>query len=405
MDFVERLKVRENARKLTKEKRKQLEEDLCKRKQEGEKQLKELKERGKFASDYRVMVEVDGKQVDITQPIFRQEKEFYPFGDIKFLQRSNEIKELLKTKQDEVYGLTYLETEGRFCDCPRYDPLFEDIKVYKKDYTNRTNVDEYVKEHDSVSCRDQQLFAAHTARAYDFGYKCFDDYLDPRYKYNSSSLVNAAKPSAILKCDVDGCCFKCHEKSVMEDHRARHGNEDFKYKCKSKHCLHRCATMAEFKRHMLSHCKHIFPCLYNGCTSVFSQPVEDSKHYWNHTKKEAFVSKFITGRTLCYVCRKMVRGFGRHKKQHPELLMKCPYPGCKAKFSRSVYWLSHRDSHMIDVLRKRFEENKFTVCYIIINQDNWQPSPYSASQSTGVVSIHYPISLLKCIPTATLSIF
>ena len=358
MEFLNRRKERDSRRKFTAEARKRLEEEKRQRRLEKLKQKEELKKRGIFSSEYKLVIDVDGKQVDITSPIFQQESEFYPFGDIKFLQRSNEIKELLKTKQDDVYGLTYVESEGRFCDCPRYDPTFEDVKVYKKDYSNRTKVDQYLKDHNDMLCKDQQLFSEYATTSYDLGYKCFDDYVDMRYKYGEMSLISKNVAAPLLQCGVDNCEFQCHEHTVMNDHKKRHNDDSYKYKCLSEHCLHRCLNMAELKRHMLTHCKHLFPCRYGGCSAIYSHPVENSDHYYVHLGKEANQAKFINGRQLCYICRKMVRGYGRHKKQHPELLMKCPYPGCNAKFSSTVFWFAHRDSHMIDVMRKRIEENK-----------------------------------------------
>ena len=366
MEFGEVVKLRPKRKFFSKEVSKSNLEKRLERERSKKEERAKLDKRGPYTWQMDISVEVDGKKVNIVKPIIHQEAEFYPFGDIKFLQRSNEIKELLKKKQKDTYGVTYVGNEARFCDVPRYDNLFDQEKVYKRNYTNKTDVKEYVKNQKDFHCESQAIFSEYFKTVYDLGYECFDDYVDTRYHYDlqslsCSNLVDIPR----IECGVDGCCYKCYEEGILYEHKLRHGNEkEYPFKCLNDHCLHRCKDRVELKMHMLEHCKSIYPCLFPGCRIIQSFPLEEGRHFYKHLKKEGNRNKKCLGRQLCYICRTMVRNYQWHRKQHPELLINCPYPGCGKKFSGMVPWFCHRESHVIYEMRKRLTKNKYNCLYI-----------------------------------------
>ena len=360
MEFGDLVKLRPKRRFFSKEVSKINLEKRLERERSKKEEREKLNQRGPYTWQMNVTVDVDGKQVNIVKPIIHQEAEYYPFGDIKFLQRSNEIRELLKKKQTDTYGVAYVGNEARFCDVIRYDNLFDQEKVYKRNYTNRTDVKEYVKNCNDPLCESQALFSDYSKSAYDLGYECFDDYVDPRYHYDSQSLANSNQVDMPrIECGIDGCCYSCYEEGILNEHKERHGNEkEYPFKCLNEKCFHRCKDRVELKMHMLEHCKTIYPCSFPGCRTIQSFPLDEGRHFYKHLKKEGNRNKKCLGHQLCYVCHKMVRNFSRHRKQHPELLMNCPSPGCNKRFSGIVTWFNHRDVHVIAEMRKRFSENK-----------------------------------------------
>ena len=354
MDFNDTPNVRALRRTLSKEETKKKMELKQKRREALINEHKKTLERGKMTWQMKVYVDDNGKKVNIVDPICQSETDFYPFGDLKFLQRSNEIRELLKSKQDDVYGLTYVDTEARFCDAPDYDSLFDLIKVYKRNYTNTVNVEEYAKEQGEM-CQRQALFADYSKKQYDLGYTCFDDYVDPRYKYDKETAVSVgAQELEELSCGIDGCTFKCYELTVMTDHKLRHEEkEKYPFPCLQEGCLHRCISRVQLKKHMLSHCKYIHPCSFLGCKYLCTDGSIDQDHLAEHTKRSGSRRDNFFGRKLCYICHTMVRHFSVHRKQHPEFMLKCPYPGCTRSFGSSMYWFRHCDNHIIDVIRNK----------------------------------------------------
>lgn len=180
MEFGDLVKLRPKRRFFSKEVSKINLEKRLERERSKKEEREKLNQRGPYTWQMNVTVDVDGKQVNIVKPIIHQEAEYYPFGDIKFLQRSNEIRELLKKKRTDTYGVAYVGNEARFCDVIRYDNLFDQEKVYKRNYTNRTDVKEYVKNCNDPLCESQALFSDYSKSAYDLGYECFDDYVDPQ---------------------------------------------------------------------------------------------------------------------------------------------------------------------------------------------------------------------------------
>ena len=159
MEFGDLVKLRPKRRFFSKEVSKINLEKRLERERSKKEEREKLNQRGPYTWQMNVTVDVDGKQVNIVKPIIHQEAEYYPFGDIKFLQRSNEIRELLKKKQTDTYGVAYVGNEARFCDVIRYDNLFDQEKVYKRNYTNRTDVKEYVKNCNDPLCESQALFS------------------------------------------------------------------------------------------------------------------------------------------------------------------------------------------------------------------------------------------------------
>ena len=117
----------------------------------------------------------DGKEYDYTTPITKEAKEFYLFGDIDFLRRSNEIKELMKKPSSEVYGICVDENEIRFCDVDRYDKKFDLIQITKKHYHNACDKKEYEESHPKDSVQAQSIMSDYFGKAYDFGYESFEE--------------------------------------------------------------------------------------------------------------------------------------------------------------------------------------------------------------------------------------
>ena len=76
------------------------------------------------AKELEFKVEKDGKVIDYANPPLKKESDFNAYRSVSFLRRSNEIKELLKKKQKEVFGVTVFDKEVRYCDVDSYDPLF-----------------------------------------------------------------------------------------------------------------------------------------------------------------------------------------------------------------------------------------------------------------------------------------
>ena len=361
MDFNNTPNVRGSLRRLPKEERERKEAYRKRRREELIMEHQKTLERGRLTWQMKVYADDHGKKVNIVDPVCQSETDYYPFGDLKFLQRSNEIRELLKTKQDAVYGLTYVDTEARFCDAPDYDSLLDLIKVYKRNYTNTVDVKEYTKEQ-GEACQRQSVFAEFSKKQYDLGYKCFDDYVDPRYKYDKATAVSVgAHELQEMTCGIDGCTFKCYELTVMTDHKLRHDNKEaYPFPCLQEGCLHRCTSRVQLKRHMLTHCKHIHPCNFLGCKFIGTDDTPDLDHLIEHTKRSGSKRSLFFGRKLCYICHTMVRHFGVHRKEHPEFMLKCPYPGCKRSFGSSMHWFRHCDGHILDVIRK-IESNHYSV--------------------------------------------
>ena len=197
----------------------------------------------------------------------------------------------------------------------------------KKSYHNATDKNEYQQAHSSELVKSQIINSSYFEKAYDFGYECFDDYLDYRfYKYQTST----PKESEVIKnlqCGVDGCIFQCVEEKELKKHKKFH-NIELPYPCLNKNCKHQCETLNEWKRHMIQHCKSLYPCLKKDCSFVSTMSIEDCGHSSKHEDKgdndrSLFIKK---ERKLCLLCWKLVCIFNHHRRVHPELCFTCWYP-------------------------------------------------------------------------------
>ena len=305
------------------------------------------------AKELEFKVEKDGKVIDYGNPPIKKESAFNAYRSVSFLRRSNEIKELLKKKQKEVFGVTVFEKEVRYCDVDSYDPVFDIVKISKKSYSNLTNKDDYVKEHPTDSCKAQRAFSDITAKEYDaLGFECYDDYFDIRRFYFADWKVSPLKlASSVRECGIDGCIFRCIDNVDMEEHRKLH-DAPHRYRCLEEKCFHSCNSRVSLKHHMLQHCKHVYPCLKSGCRSVFSVPVEFTTHYGRHYHGYVSYQK----RRFCHLCRKLVLNYSYHKRIHPEITIKCPYPGCVTVLSSDKHYMKHRLFHKINDDIKRLQQ-------------------------------------------------
>lgn len=305
------------------------------------------------AKELEFKVEKDGKVIDYANPPLKKESDFNAYRSVSFLRRSNEIKELLKKKQKEVFGVTVFDKEVRYCDVDSYDPLFDIVTIPKKSYSNLTDKDDYVKKHPTDSCKAQLAFSDITTKEYDaLGFECYDDYFDIRRRYFSDwKRAPFQLTNSVRECGIAGCIFRCIDNYDMEEHKKLH-DAPRRYRCLEEKCFHSCDSRVDLKHHMLQHCKHLYPCLKSGCRSVFTVPVEFTTHYTRHYHGHMPYQK----RRFCHLCRKLVMHYNYHKRIHPEITIKCPYPGCITVLSSDKHYAKHRLYHKICDDIKRMQQ-------------------------------------------------
>ena len=309
----------------------------------------------------RFVTMVDGKEVDYTEPRHRSKEEFYPYGDIQFLRRRNEIKELLKKDHEDVYGVSVSGKEIRFCDVYNYDKKFDIIQLSHKSYFNNCVKEDYVQEHPSESCKTQAIISNYMEKKYDFGYTCYDDYLD--YRFNFTNLVYSPQnmESPFITCGVDGCIFQCGDETELNKHRELHDNP-LAFPCLNKQCKHSCKSRFDLKQHMLQHCKTVFPCLKPHCRFIDFVPMKDSIHFISHNYDHFSIPVGRKLRGLCYICKKMYRNICSHETLHPEYRFYCRYPNCTKSYSQMNEFYIHRSLHFLHDLMKK--KKKLIVCFI-----------------------------------------
>lgn len=318
------------------------------------KQLSDINEHNAGTKELQFTVEKDGKVIDYSDITIPSELDYDAFRSASFLRRSNEIKELLKTKQEDTFGLVVDKCEMRFCDIDEYDPVFDLVAIKKKSYNNLTKKDEYLKAHSNESCSVQCTVSDFVQKDYDsLGYQCYDDYLDLR---GYSSIPTKKQKSLYeyeeIVCGVDGCIFRCVSPEDMENHRKLHSSP-LPFPCLEKGCLHSCSSRFDLKHHMLQHCKHLFPCLSKNCRSVLTSPLELCCHTMYHTAFSVQVQR----RRLCHLCRKLVLCHHSHLQLHPEICPQCPYPGCSYVIRSKNQYFYHRYAHKLnDELAKSLKQ-------------------------------------------------
>lgn len=316
------------------------------------KQVLELDIHNANCKELQFTVEKDGKIIDYSDIAIPSESDYDAFRSASFLRRSNEIRELLKTKQQDTYGIAVSGKEIRFCDVDQYDPVFDLIKIKKKSYHNLTKKDEYLKAHPTESCSAQRVISDIVQKDYDsLGFHCFDDYLDTRTKYFNWNQTIYYESNKEIVCGVDDCIFRCISPEDMENHRKLHSSP-LAFPCLKNGCLHSCSSRLELKHHMLQHCEHIFPCLERGCNAVFTIPLEQAGHCSYHQK--GFMSQQKRG--LCHLCKKLVLDLHAHKRLHPEISPKCPYPGCTTVIQSKKQYKNHRLYHKLNDDIKRLQQ-------------------------------------------------
>lgn len=306
----------------------------------------------------RYVTTVDGKEIDYSQPETRNEDDFYLFGDLNFLRRSNEIKELMKKDHSEVFGIVLQGNEIRYCDVDRYDKKFDLIQLNPKKYYNPYEKEDYVSNHNSEMVNAQSVISDHFQKEYDLGYECYDDYLDYRYSFSVYSFVERDRNLTPLVCGIDGCIYECGDEEQLKEHRELHDKE-LPFPCLNPKCKHQCNSRNELKNHMLQHCKTLFPCPIKGCRHVDTVPYCDNLHYKSHENAKDATSILKKSRSLCNICHKLVRNYRCHKKVHPEFCFKCLYPGCGKVYTQMHKFQSHRITHYLRDLNKK---QKLCVC-------------------------------------------
>lgn len=310
----------------------------------------------------RFVTVVDGKEVDYTEPSHLEKKDYYPYGDIQFLRRSNEIKELMKKEHEDVYGISVSGNEVRYCDVYNYDKKFDLIELSHKSYYNNCQREVYVNEHPSNTVQTQAVLSEYMGKKYDFGYTCFDDYLDYRYTFSDVTFKRHDKNLTPLTCGVDGCIFKCCDEKEMKKHQELH-NKQLAFPCLNKQCKHSCNSRCELKRHMIQHCKTLFPCLKPNCSFIDFLPMTESTHYKSHENSLYSIPVKRKMRHLCYICKKMYRNCSSHEMAHPEYRYRCRYPNCSFSCSSITGFYTHRSVHYLHDLMK--EKDKYNVCLIL----------------------------------------
>ena len=175
-------------------------------------------EKMKDAPQLDFTVEIDGKVIDYSKPVSGLPKTAHLFGDLDFLRRSNEIKELLKKKHKEVFGIKIMDTEYRYCDVGHYDPKFELIQLEPKVYNNTCDKAAYCARHQSEECTAQAMISNINSGLYDLGYECYDDYLDYRYQFSPDYKLKASMlTSKDRVCGIDGCQYHtCYDEEMEE---------------------------------------------------------------------------------------------------------------------------------------------------------------------------------------------
>lgn len=311
-----------------------------------------LIENNKEGKEIQFVTTIDGKEYDYSKPYTVSEDDFYLFGDIHFLRRSNEIKELMKKDHSEVFGIVVNEKEIRYCDVDRYDKKFDLVQLTKKKYHNSCIKEDYVVNHPTEDVRAQSVISGYFNKQYDLGYECYDDYLDYRYSFSTLSFMEGDRNLTPLECGLDGCIFKCGSEKQLKSHRELH-DQSLPFPCLHPECKHQCNTRSELKNHMIQHCKTIFPCLQENCRFVSTSQLCDNVHYQSH--RSTFVNREITKkwRSLCNICQKIVRYYKCHKKIHPEFCFTCQYPGCKKMYTQIHKFESHRIHHYLRDLNKK----------------------------------------------------
>lgn len=354
-------------------------------------------EKMKDAPQLDFTVEIDGKVIDYSKPVTGLPKTAHLFGDLDFLRRSNEIKELLKKKHKEVFGIKIMDTEYRYCDVGHYDPKFELIQLEPKVYNNTCDKAAYCARHQSEECTAQAMISNINSGLYDLGYECYDDYLDYRYQFSPDYKLKASMlTSKDRVCGIDGCQYHTCYDEEMEEHQKRH-NEDLPFCCPEPNCMHKCKTRVEYKYHLISHAKLLYTCPVKGCRMVKTYKVNDA-HIVNHLRKEEYKLSKIRNRFVCPLCRRMERNYFAHRKLHKELFYHCPIPGCKhASISMNTY-KHHRIQHYIMFKKQK----KCPICFQTTCLLGWPLSLCSASRSSLPASTHEDRGERI---TATLSIF
>ena len=114
----------------------------------------------------------------------------------------------------------------------------------KKSYHNATDKNEYQQAHSSELVKSQIINSSYFEKAYDFGYECFDDYLDYRFPKYQTSTPKESEVIKNLQCGVDGCIFQCVEEKELKKHKKLHDKE-LPYPCLNKNCKHQCETLNE----------------------------------------------------------------------------------------------------------------------------------------------------------------
>ena len=304
---------------------------------------RDFTEKMKDGPEPKYVVEIDGKMIDYTEPIRDIPMDAHLFGDLEHLKRSNEIKELMKKKREEVFGIDVMDMEVRYCDVGHYDPKFELVRLERKNYDNRCDKKEYYASHPTEECKAQIVISDINAKLYDLGFECFDDYLDYRYQfapgYKTTGSVITSKRQT---CGVDGCIFQTCYEDEMEEHKRRH-NEDLPFVCKDPNCKHKCKTRMEMKYHSIAHCKYMFLCPAKGCYIVKSYPVNDN-HIASHLRRGDYKDSQVKSRFVCPLCRRMERNVAAHRAVHKEWNCRCPIPGCKYScFTKPEYYLHGLD--------------------------------------------------------------
>ena len=319
--------------------------EVSKRNQElRSKQLLDINAHNAGVEELQFTVEKDGKIIDYGNVKIPSESDYDAFKSASFLRRSNEIKELLKTKQEDTFGLVLDGVELRFCDIDGYDPVFDMIKIKKKTYNNETKKDQYLKSHSTESCNAQCVISGIVQKDYDsLGFQCFDDYLDTRTKTVASVKRFDKIPYEEIICGVEGCIFRCVSPEDMRIHQKLHSSP-LPFPCLKKGCHHSCNSRVELKLHMLQHCKHVFPCLDRGCSYISSIPIQDSGHREGNTGMMRNSQK----RSLCHLCKKLVFYHSAHLRLHPEVKPKCLYPGCSAVIRSKGRYLNHCLLHKLN---------------------------------------------------------
>lgn len=318
------------------------------------KQALDLDEHNSGTKELEFIVEKDGKTIDYSDVTLPSEMDYDAFRSASFLRRSNEIKELLKNKQEDTFGIVVNQYEIRYCDIDEYDPVFDSIKIKKKSYKNLTKKDEFLKAHSTESCSAQCAVSDIVQKDYDsLGYQCYDDYLD--YRGYGSRPAKKARPFNIYKeivCGVDGCIFRCTSQEELKSHQKLHSSP-LPFPCLEKGCLHSCSSRFDLKHHMLQHCKHLFPCLVRGCGSVQTSESASTLHFIHHCQGSLKAQR----RKFCHLCRKLVFSHYSHLQLHPEICPQCPYPGCSYVIRSRKRYLNHRYYHKLnDELAKSMQQ-------------------------------------------------